>query len=275
MLCRIRKRPTSGLILWSGPSVLDGRPIVLIATGLDGRSANSKTGTAVATYILSAEEDPIAHAKRSGAASVCGNCPQGPVQQADGTYKLGSCYVNIATAPAQVYKRFQRGGYRRFNPIRHARLFRGRVLRIGSYGDPAAVPFDVWQRFASLASRHVGYTHQWRTCDQRFRTLCMASVETAAQGEQARAMGWRTFRARLASQPLEKGEIVCPASAEAGKRKTCVECRACSGALPGGRNASVAIVFHSSTVAGNWKLRRYEAVMAEAERRPLLSLLMA
>ena len=37
-------RNQNGLILWEGPSALDGSPIVVIATGLKRKSANGKIG---------------------------------------------------------------------------------------------------------------------------------------------------------------------------------------------------------------------------------------
>ena len=43
---------------------------------------------------------------------------------------------------------------------------------------------------------------------------------------------------------FRSGEFVCPASAEAGKRLTCAQCRACNGAKRGGRNVSPAIIWH-------------------------------
>ena len=58
----------------------------------------------------------------------------------------------------------------------------------------------------------------------------MASVETEAAGARRTAAGWRTFRVRLASEPVMPEEIVCPASAEAGRRRTCATCKACGGA---------------------------------------------
>lgn len=51
------------------------------------------------------------------------------------------------------------------------------------------------------------------------------------------------FRVRSDAQPLARGEIVCPASDEGGKRRQCIQCRACYGADRPGK-ASVAIVVH-------------------------------
>lgn len=68
-----------GLVLWEGPSRLDGAPIVLIATGMRRGSSNEKTGPMVQTWIL--RQDVAPHvAQRTGAdASVCGDCPLRPI----------------------------------------------------------------------------------------------------------------------------------------------------------------------------------------------------
>jgi hypothetical protein len=51
------KKP-SGVILYQGPSLLDGAPIVVIATGLNA-SSNSKTGDMVQTHIIRADMLPM------------------------------------------------------------------------------------------------------------------------------------------------------------------------------------------------------------------------
>src|SRR5262245_33628424 len=49
-----------GVVLYRGPSLLDGAPIVAVATNLARRSKNPKTGNAVQTYILADNgENPI------------------------------------------------------------------------------------------------------------------------------------------------------------------------------------------------------------------------
>jgi hypothetical protein len=126
---------------------------------------------------------------------------------------------------------------------------------------------------ANVSAGWTGYTHQWRSCNEEYRRYLMASCETALQREQAVSMGWRTFRARLAHEPLEKGEFSCPASAEEGRRLTCEECGACDGAKPSPRAASPSIVFHApGNGAGDWMRSNYERTVTrlqeeEASRR--------
>ncbi len=247
-------RKVQGVVLHRGPSLLDGSPIVVVAVGLDRKSKNAKTGAAVQTYILSDQGENPLQAVNSGAdRSVCGDCP----------HRGLTCYVNLARAPLAVYRAVQRGSYPLFHPPAHLHLFAGRFVRLGAYGDPAAVPLRVWRLICGVATHWTGYTHQWRICDQELRHYCMASVETAHQRERAVAMGWRTFRVRLAQEPLEPGEFSCPASEEEGRRLTCEQCGACDGAKASPKAASPSIVFHAPhNAAGDWMRRNYKATVA-------------
>lgn len=244
-----------GVILYRGPSAIDGRPIVVVATGLKEASENEKTGAFIQTYILADNgQSPLQSAYSGADESVCGDCPHRPQEQADGSRKLGSCYVNLNQGPRSVADGVVRGIYPRFNKRKHLRLFKGKLLRLGAYGDPAAVPLRIWDTVASVASNRTGYTHQWRVCDPAYAKYVMASCETVEDRQAAMGRGYRTFRVRLADQPLDQGEIVCPASAEAGKRRKCETCKACSGA--GGGHSPVIIVHGLS-----WKADKFRRTL--------------
>lgn len=224
-------QPT-GYILWQGPSKLDGSPIAAVATlGSDNR----KTGDMVQTYILRTDMPP-GEAVRSGAdAAVCGNCKLRP-------YNGGGCYVVIYHGPRSVYAKLERGGYLMAGDL--PALGRGCTVRLGSYGDPAAVPSEIWRDLISEADGHTGYTHQWRN-SQDLRDFLMASVDSPEEREEALARGWRTFRVRAPGQELEPLEFTCPASEEAGKLRTCASCKACDGAsAASSRKASPVIIAH-------------------------------
>ena len=47
------------------------------------------------------------------------------------------------------------------------------IIRLGSYGDPAAVPIEIWDNLCSVAANYTGYTHQWATCDPNLKNYCM------------------------------------------------------------------------------------------------------
>jgi hypothetical protein len=233
----------NGLILWQGASALDGAPVVLIATGLRAKSTNSKTGAMVQTYILRADVDPVA-AVRSGAdASICGDCPH----RGNG-FSGRTCYVNVGQGALGVYRAFRRGSYPQATDAADViAAGAGRMVRIGTYGDPAAVPARVWQDLTAQASGWTGYTHQWRQlAASPLRDLVMASADCPEDAREAHALGYRTFRVtRTASEPSVGREVACPASEEAGRKLTCETCGACSGTASG-RRGSIRIVAHGA-----------------------------
>ena len=145
-------------------------------------------------------------------------------------------------------------------------LFEGLMVRIGAYGDGAAVPARIWHLILSRAIGRTGYTHQWR--DPRFQYLqayTMASVDSEAEAREAWAMGWRTFRvAPAVGWAKLEGEGLCPASFEAGKRVQCDGCKLCSGTAGHGK-ASIMIPDHS--ISGTAAKRR-AGIMPPLKRNP-------
>ncbi len=214
----------TGFIFYRGPSMIDGKPIVGILTGLNTLSRNSKTGGMLQTWILRADMNPLDAVACGADVSICGDCPHRGVV-VDGVNRERSCYVNVFQAPMNIYKAFQRGNYKH---ERGARAPAGSTVRLGAYGDPAAIPFDVWAELLCQTAHCTGYTHQWRRFAE-FQAFCMASADNAAEALEAQAKGWRTFRVRTRDELMQAREVVCPASAEAGKRTTCAACLACGG----------------------------------------------
>lgn len=215
---------------WRGKSVLDGKPIVCIFTGFSRKSKNSKTGNMIQTWILREDVSP-AWAEKSGCDySICGNCRQRH-------FLGGTCYVSPGRAPTTVFKAYHRG---RYLPLEgndylnslEMEMFRGKVLRIGTYGDPIAVPTELWDGIIADGKLHAwtGYTHQWRhPASVTMRRVLMASVDSEQEFQEATSMGWFCFRNRKCTDALLPRERVCPASAEAGHRTTCNICCACDG----------------------------------------------
>lgn len=245
-----------GFVLYRGPSLIDGAPIAVIATM---KSRNTKTGNMVQTWIIRTDVAPMAALQSGADVSICGDCPHRPMLG-------GACYVDVSRAPSQVYKAFARGRYVDISarPELIAMVGRGRMVRLGAYGDPMAAPASVWQALVAEAAGRTGYTHQWQNARglaaehvAAMLQLCMASADTPAEHATAKAAGYRTFRIRLADEPLARREIACPASDEGGNRTTCEACGACDGAERA-RAADVAIVVHGS------KSGRYAAMRAAA-----------
>jgi hypothetical protein len=236
---------SNGMIIYEGPSRLDGAPIVVIAVGLKQRSTNTKTGEMVQTYILRRDMPPADAIKTGADASICGACPH----RGDGTGKGRSCYVTIMHGPRGVWMAYQRGNYPKADPD-----VAGRMVRLGTYGDPAAVPIVVWQRLLKDAAGWTGYTHQWKSIHPAWAKLCMASVDSEAELHLAQAKGFRTFRVTPSAHENIKGlEIICPASEEAGKLTQCEDCRACMG-TSGKARVSIQIAAHGS---GRSHVREY------------------
>lgn len=204
--------------------MFDGKEIVAIVTGIRSSSANEKTGSMLQTWILAVDEAPNALVRDGRDSTVCGDC----------AYSGGrGCYVRTGEAPLSVWRAFKRGAYESVagDLAAIAALGDGRMVRIGSYGDPAALPVEIWDAFASRSTAHTGYTHAWRRLtDRRWRGLLMASCDLPADRLRASLLGWRTFRvADDVDAARMPGEMTCPASAEAGKVRTCADCHACDG----------------------------------------------
>ena len=108
-----------------------------------------------------------------------------------------------------------------------------RNLRAGAYGDPAFVRYEVWAALYGDDTEGTGYTHQWRTCDQRMKRYFMASVQTAAEAAEAHAMGWRTYRVDLEGTGPVDGEVWCP---EQTRGISCDDCRLCGGTAKAAKN---------------------------------------
>jgi hypothetical protein len=240
----------NGYIIYRGPSALDGAPIVVIVTGTATRSANAKTGDMLQTWILREDVAPHIAIKTGEDASICGNCPHRGEHDGTRWTKTRTCYVQTHNAPLSVWKAYKRGNY----PLARSQADRaaigeGFAVRVGSYGDPYAVPFSVWQAFLSRAKSWTGYTHQWREASGYWSKYLMASVDNDSERQLAESYGWRTFRVMSTGATFDKkAEVLCPASVEAGNKSSCAMCTLCNGSTSKARK-SVAIYVHGSGAA--------------------------
>lgn len=224
----------AGLILWEGPSELDGSPIAVIASCVWRDSQNTKTGPMVQIFVVPATKDwTETPGLRLG---VCGDCPLG----------LNSiCYVR-GDAVSSVTRALARGSYVRTSPKFLPCFAPAKHQRISAWGDLAAVPAKVWLDILNALGkrqRWTAYTHQWRQEAVQYAAgFAMASCDCPADREEAKARGWRTFRSMLPEETRQAGEILCPASVKAGVI-TCDRCLICHG---GSKGPDVAIVVHGS-----------------------------
>jgi hypothetical protein len=204
----------------------------------------------VQTYILRADIDPRAANKSGADYSICGNCPHRGTPTDDPKRALAagrSCYVQMGQGPLGVFRMLSRDGYRAVSGHADiAAIGSGRMVRLGTYGDPAAVPSYVWESLLSEATGHTAYSHQSGVQSADFRPdLFMVSADSEKAANAAWKEGRRTFRVIGAATEVIKGaEILCPASEEAGRRTTCTKCGLCGGGAVQAK--SVAIVAHGA-----------------------------
>lgn len=220
------------MVVYEGPSELNGEPIVGIITGLVSPSTNVKTGPMAQLWILNAQEEPHTAVKSGADEAVCGDCP------ARGKW----CYVTTFQGPLSIYRSWKRGIYEQYTP----ETLDGVVLRFGAYGDPAAIPYERIHEIGRRLHRFTGYTHAWKNCDRELRHYCMASVDSISDQREAEKSGWRTFRVSTPDSPRLKGEATCPASAEAGNLVTCHQCLACDGRRRPRVKGNIVIQAHGS-----------------------------
>lgn len=222
-------------VIYEGKSTTTGQDIVVLTTE---KSKNKKTGNMLQVFFLLKDTDPNQAFKAARgqevaeAQTVCGGCQH----LADGT-----CYVLWHQAPLSTWRRYKRGGHNgeRYNT--------SLPVRLGAAGNPNAAPYEVSFGLVKNAPSHTGYTHQFLTCDQRFKNITMASCDSKAEAKAAQALGWRTFRvAEVGDTELLPGEVICPATQKKwdGTPKTdCAKCGLCSGTEGRGR-CSIVVEAH-------------------------------
>ena len=150
-------------IIYKGPSQIDGEEIVAIGTYSD---RNTKTGKVLQTYILRENVNPLEASKTGQDYSICGDCPMRGKVTTDPKRKIAKereCYVNLGQGVLIVWKAYKRGVYQEASNCR-SELGKDKFVRVGTYGDPAAVPDIVWTQLLENATTWTAYTHQkpWR-----------------------------------------------------------------------------------------------------------------
>ena len=224
------------MIIYEGPSEIDNKPIAVIMTGTKTPSMNIKTGTMAQTYILLQDISPIDAVKSKEDYSICGSC----------IHRGSSCYVNLAHGPTMVWKAYKNNSYERCPP---SKAGYNQSIRVGAYGDPGAVPKDIWKKLLSKARMWTGYTHQTSSAMHLMGNV-QASADTAEEAIALQAIGWKTFRVKTPDEPLLPGEIMCP------NEKTGMQCIQCG--LCNGRQKNIAINIHGAAYRINnyktWRL---------------------
>ena len=239
-----------GIVLYDGPSLINGERIVMIATGLKRKTKNNKTGDMIQTWILCADKPPIEANKCGDDLAVCGTCKH---------RHFRSCYVNLAHGPHNIYKAWKKGSYTDMDSSDPAisDLFTDRYLRVGSYGEPTAVPAEIWQNLTKHTLGFVGYTHRWKTCNIDYREFCMASCDTEKEALDALSRDWRPFYVRQEGDEILPRFFSCPASKESGKVSNCQKCGGCKGGKASVNGRFPTIIYHGLS----WKTLYYKRGM--------------
>ncbi len=243
---------SKGIIVYRGPSLYNGKPIVAILT----RSSNRKTGNMVQLWILSDEANPIEASRNGIDVSICGKCPHMGKPNPDkikGWTDGRTCYVNLIHGPSAVYKGLQRGIYTEATTANVHGFLSGNMLRLGAYGDPAALPLGLVDLLVGYASGHTGYTHGDTVAGLNVDySHVMASADSKREAILHHANGHRTFRIIPIAAWNEKGkgellanEIICPATPEGGNKAQCNNCLLCNGSKS--KAKSIAVVAHGAS----------------------------
>ena len=218
-----------GYIAYEGPSLIDGKPIVVIINKIYNDSKNEKTGALVQSFIIRSDINPVEALNTGADESICGQCEHRPIKARE-TGKA-PCYVQVAKSVLSVYNAYKRGRYVKADAATIAAALAGKIVRIGTYGDGAAAPVQMWNQITRYAAGRRGYTHQWDSVGfdvDAWAPLVMASADTIDQAAKANLLGMRVFRVSNGID-VQPGEAICPASAEAGRKSTCSKCTLCSG----------------------------------------------
>jgi len=228
-----------GFIAYEGLSEIDGAPIVVIINKIDG-SENAKTGAIVQSFIIRSDVAPTDALKTGQDESICGECQHRPKLASE--TGAAPCYVNVGRSVRSVYEAYRRGRYTKADAATIAKALAGKIVRLGTYGDPAAAPVRMWEQITRYALGRRGYTHQWDRPGfdaAAWGRLVMASADTIDEAAKANLLGMRVFRVSIGVDK-QAGEVTCPASAEGGRKSTCAKCTLCAGTSIQARDVVIA-----------------------------------
>jgi hypothetical protein len=229
LFCRTGRPRHNTVEVWTGASRIEGSPLVVLVTGLK-ESKNTKTGNMCQSYILRSDMDPLQALRTGSDTAMCGACVHKAKSYDGTTWSERSCYVRVDTAPLGIYRAWDRGNVPAVTLSELSELTRDRMVRLGTYGDPAAVPLAVWDAYCRYAAGWTAYTHQ--AANKRLRDVlkyCQISADSEGDSLAARGAGIGSFRVLAHGESALPFEMVCPASEEAGRVATCATCKACSG----------------------------------------------
>jgi len=260
--------------VWAGPSLRDGQEVILLVSGLaatlakldngEANSDNRKTGAMLQAAILLRDVSPESAASprldQGLDEGICGDCQLRPIifskLKAQGLTPSGSkpCYVKKTQhGLVGMWESYHRGNAPHCSPEVVAEFMQtyGLSLREGTYGDPAFIPYEVWETLSPLDYSPIGtsYTHDWQNpASQQLARRAMASIDpimakvqgttSLALKRQANSLGFRTYRVITEGDELDSDEIICPEQSTEGAVQ-CKECGLCSGNRKVAKNIAI------------------------------------
>jgi hypothetical protein len=212
--------------------VIEYLSFYFVITGFKAKSVNRKTGEMIQTYLLD-KETLTTEPKVFGAK--CAGCPM-----------VSKCYVsNDKMSVRRTVKKLLNGeacSYKFSTLDEVLPLLRGERVRLGTYGDPSALPLHDLQKICKTSDGWTGYTHFFREIDSDYSLYLMASVESLEGELLAHSLGYLTFRVLLKEDEnleVTKKSIQC-LNVENDKTLVslqCVDCLICSGTKGRGKKS--------------------------------------
>lgn len=229
-------RPASQGYLLHEAVTPSGDAFAVIATGFKTPTDNRKTGNMIQIWIILKDVSPVEGVKTGiDARSICQDCP----------FASGNgCYVNVGQAPLGIWKSYHKGNYPAVSADSFTKLFAGRKVRFGAYGNPTLIPLPMVKKIAKASEGWTGYFHNWHSMNKlkakAYNQFFMASTETADSYAIAEKLSLRVFHVSPI-QPTNTVECLSDSHGIA-----CADCQLCQGWAK--RAKSVWINPHGSTV---------------------------
>jgi hypothetical protein len=239
----------SSFVVYRGPSMLDASATIIAIVTLE--SSNTKTGPMAQLFIMPAFTAPHTAQQTGDDAAVCGDCAFRPLlvkaareAGVPGAEDMRACYVKTFQGPRATWQANHDAPVMLDRTLAILRATEA-SLRLGAYGDPAALPESLIHTLSDAVSMRItGYTHQWRNPAFGFlRAYVMASCDAVTDYARAKAEGWRTFRViqKRMLPVLAAREIECPSD----KGVQCIDCLLCDGVQYGAADRRKDIAIHA------------------------------
>jgi hypothetical protein len=231
-------RKSGNTTLWLGPSEYTGEEVAVQAQCVYRPGETPKLGDMVPLAVWATAGPPSAPEVQE---TSCGGCA---------LLAAKVCYV--------VKVRYRKSWERIQKVVRDLADFateprvRRRPHRITSDGDAAAVPISFWRRYFKVVRPRgwTAYIHGWKdrttasglhvkACDPEVAAFAMASCDTRAERAEAKALGFRTARVGVPGEPLDEGEIICPAILTKDRIQCAPDCLMCCGNAEWGKVPSI------------------------------------